>query len=124
VRYPLYREARSRLTLRSGRPIDELSVENLEAGGLSAGDLGIHEETLREQARIAEESGFSPLSRNLALAAELTRLPDPKILEIYEALRRGDGGADLEALAREAEDTWGATTTAAFIREAAGNHRR
>jgi len=124
VRYPLYRAARDRLTLRSGRPIDELCVENLEAGGLGADDLGIHEETLREQARIAEESGFVPLSRNLALAAELTRLPDAKILEIYEALRRGGGDADLEALAREAEATWGATRTAAFIREAARHDPR
>jgi propanediol dehydratase small subunit len=120
VRYPLYREARPRITLASGRPIEELSVQSLQAGRLGAGDLGIHEETLRQQARIAEEAGFSPLARNLERAAELTRLPDAKILEIYEALRRGERRAALETLAREIEQAYDAKLTAAFVREAAG----
>jgi len=119
VRYPLYRDARPRITLPSGRPIEEFSLENLEAGRLGAEDLGIHEQTLREQARIAEEAGFTALARNLDRAAELTRVPAAKILEIYEALRRGGGGAALEALAREIEETHGARLTAAFVREAA-----
>jgi propanediol dehydratase small subunit len=120
VKYPLYREARARITLASGRPIEDLSLNNLHTGRLGAGDLGIHEETLRQQARIAEEAGFAPLARNLERAAELTRLPDAKILEIYEALRRGEGRAALEDLAREIEHACDARLTAAFLREAAG----
>jgi propanediol dehydratase small subunit len=119
VRYPLYRHARDRITLRNGRPIAALSLEHLEAGRLGADDLGIQEETLRRQARIAEEAGFAPLARNLERAAELTRLPDEKILEIYEALRRGRRRPALEALAREIEQAYGASLTAAFLREAA-----
>jgi propanediol dehydratase small subunit len=119
VRYPLYREASSKITLPSGRPIEDFTLKHLQAGRLGAGDLGIHEETLRQQARIAEEAGFAPLGRNLERAAELTRLPDGKILEIYEALRRGERRAALEALAREIEQAYGATLTAAFLREAA-----
>jgi propanediol dehydratase small subunit len=41
------------------------------------------------------------------------------ILEIYDALRRGEGRARLEALARQVEETYGAGLTAAFLREAA-----
>jgi propanediol dehydratase small subunit len=119
MRYPLYQEARRQITLRSGRPIAELSLERLQAGSLGADDLGIHEETLRQQARIAEAAGFEPLARNLERAAELTRLPDAKILEIYEALRRGGRRAALETLAREIEQAYGASLTAAFLREAA-----
>ena len=119
MKYPLYGEARAQLTLPSGRPIEDLSLESLRAGRLSASDLGIHEQTLREQARIAEEAGFAPLARNLERAAELTRLPDAKILQVYEALRRGDRRDTLEALAREVEQDYGATRTAAFLREAA-----
>ena len=119
MRYPLYRQGRKDLRLPSGRPIDEFSFENLKTGRLGTEDLGIHEETLRRQARIAEEAGFAPLARNLDRAAELTRVPAAKILEIYEALRRGSRGADLEALAREIEENWEATATAAFVREAA-----
>jgi propanediol dehydratase small subunit len=117
VRYPLYREARGRITLPSGRPVEDVSLEQLQAGRLGPGDLGIHEDTLREQARIAEEAGFAPLGRNLERAAELTRLPDAKILEIYDALRRGARRAVLEALAREIDEAYGARLTAAFLRD-------
>ena len=119
MKYPLYREDRAAVRLPSGRPIEAFSVENLEPGRLAAEDLGIHEDTLRRQARIAEDAGFGPLARNLERAAELTRVPAEKILEIYEALRRGTRRAGLEALAAEVEEAHGARVTAAFIREAA-----
>jgi propanediol dehydratase small subunit len=120
MKYPLYREGRERITLPSGRPVAEFSLESLEEGRLGAEDLGIHKETLRAQAAIAEEAGFAPLARNLERAAELTRVPAEKILEIYEALRRGTDAATLETLAAEVERDHGAVRTAAFIREAAG----
>jgi propanediol dehydratase small subunit len=123
VRYPLYREDREAIRLPGGRPLREFSVENLKAGRLGAEDLGIHEDTLRRQAGIAEEAGFVSLARNLERAAELTRVPADKILEIYEALRRGGRGGELETLARDVEETYGARLTAAFIREAAGSTR-
>jgi propanediol dehydratase small subunit len=119
LKYPLYRDDPEAIRLPSGRPLEEFSVENLKAGRLSTEDLGIHEETLRAQARIAEAAGFAPLARNLERAAELTRVPAAKILEIYEALRRGERATELEALAREVEETYGASATAVFIREAA-----
>jgi propanediol dehydratase small subunit len=120
VKYPLYREARTQIILPSGRPVDEFSLESLEEGALGAEDLGIHERTLRAQATMAEEAGFSPLARNLERAAELTRLPAEKILRIYEALRRNRDVKTLEALAREVEEDHDAVLTALFIREAAG----
>jgi propanediol dehydratase small subunit len=119
VKSPLYRHARDEIRLRSGRPIGDLSLENLAQGRLAGDDLGIHEDTLRQQARIAREAGFAPLASNLERAAELTRLPDAKVLEIYEALRRGGRRPTLDALAREIEDAYGATLTSAFLREAA-----
>jgi propanediol dehydratase small subunit len=122
MKYPLYREARESLELPSGRPVGHFSLENLEAGRLSPEDLGIHEQTLRRQARIAREAGFAPLARNLERAAEMTRLPAAKILEIYEALRRGERSAELETLAGEIEQAYDAVLTAEFIREAAGLH--
>ena len=119
MKYPLYREGRQGLRLPSGRPIEDFSAENLSAGQLGSDDLGIHEETLRQQAGIAAEAGFRPLARTLERAAELTRVPAEMILVIYEALRRGNRGAELERLARALEDEHGARATAAFVREAA-----
>jgi propanediol dehydratase small subunit len=123
VKPPLYRHAREAIALRSGRPVAELSLANLRAGRVAAGDLGIHEQTLRLQAGIAAEAGFAPLARNLERAAELTRVPDAKVLEIYEALRRGADRARLQELARVIEQEYGATATAAFLREAAASTR-
>jgi propanediol dehydratase small subunit len=122
MKYPLYRDDREAIRLPSGRPIDEFSLENVRAGRLGAEDLGVHEETLRRQAQIAQEAGFAPLALNLERAAEMTRLPAAKILEVYEALRRGRKGAELEAFAREIEQAYGAVLTAEFIREAAEQH--
>jgi propanediol dehydratase small subunit len=119
MKYPLYREDRKSLELPSGRPIGHFSLENLAAGRLGTEDLGIHEQTLRRQARIAQEAGFVPLARNLERAAELTRVPAARILEIYEALRRGGRSGEIEAFARELEEAYGAVLTAEFIREAA-----
>ena len=119
MKYPLYREARAEIALPSGRPIAEFSLERLRAGQLGPADLGIHAETLRQQARIAEEAGFAALGRNLRRAAELVRLPDAKVLEVYDALRRGGPRAVLDALAREIEEAHEAHLTAAFLREAA-----
>jgi len=123
MKYPLYRNGREGLRLPSGRPIEDFSADNLAAGRLGPEDLGVHEETLRAQAGIAEEAGFAPLARNLERAAELTRVPAAKILEIYEALRRGTRRADLEALADEVEEKHDARVTAAFIREAASQQK-
>ena len=48
------------------------------------------------------------------------RLPDERLLAIYEALRPGRASpGELEALARELEEAHRSPLTAAFVREAA-----
>jgi hypothetical protein len=69
-------------------------------------DSGGKRQRRSEARRCPNSSGLLPLARNLDRAAELTRVPATKILEIYEALRRGNREADLEALAREIEENW------------------
>jgi propanediol dehydratase small subunit len=121
MNYPLYKYAKDKLRLPNGRPISELSLEALQAGVITSKDLGIHEVTLQNQAKLANAEGFSQVAENLERAAELTRIPDAKLLEIYEALRPGRSSRDeLENLASELEASYGAGLNAAFIREAAG----
>ena len=120
MKYPLYKHARKDLRLPSERPLTDLSIDSLQAEKITSNDLGIHEATLQNQSRIAEEEGFPQVAENLSRAAELTRLPDEKLLEIYEALRPGRSSqSDLEKLASEVEETYDAPLNAAFIREAA-----
>lgn len=119
MKYPLYEHARDQLRLPSDRPIDSVSISNLEADDLSAGDIGVRAEALLAQAVAAEAEGFHQLAANLRRAAELTKVPDEEILEIYEALRPGRVTPEaLEALAHQIEERYGASLNAAFLREA------
>ena len=120
MKYPLYQHAREQLKLPSGRPLTDLSLESLQTEKITSEDLGIHEVTLQNQSQIAEKEGFYQVAENLLRAAELTRIPDQKLLEIYEALRPGRySRIELEQLASEVEETYDAPLNAAFIREAA-----
>ena len=68
---------------------------------------------------MARAAGRGQLADNLERAAELTHVPDERLLEIYTALRPGrSSAAELEAWARQL-DEWEAPLTAAFVREAA-----
>lgn len=120
MRYPLYVRAKEQLKLPSEQALSDLSLGSLKSGKITSEDLGIHEETLRAQAEIAETHGFSQVAENLRRAAELTRIPDMKLLEVYEALRPGRSSRkDLEKLASDLEQTYKAPLNATFIREAA-----
>jgi propanediol dehydratase small subunit len=124
MKYPLYDSDVFDLRLPDGRPVSDLDVDQVMRGDVGAGDLGIREDVLREQAAVAEEAGFRPLAENLRRAAELVCVSQDEILAIYEALRPGRADADkLDAIARRLETEFGAELTAAFVREAADERR-
>ena len=59
--------------------------------------------------------------QNLRRAAEMTAVPDERVLEIYNALRPYRSSAEeLAAIADELESQYGAKVCANFVREAAG----
>lgn len=123
--YPLGEHARESVRSRTGRPLSDLTMENLRAGKIDADDLGIHPDTLREQASIAEEAGFPQLAANFRRAAELATVPNEKVLAVYEALRPYRlTYEELLALADEVELEYDAVENARFIREAAEVYRK
>lgn len=108
----------------SGRPLDDITLEAAVRGDLSATDLTIHPETLRQQAVVAARHGNPQLAQNLRRAAELTALDDAQILSIYEALRpRRSSLAELAEIAERLE-SGGAPECAALVREAAEAYAR
>ena len=124
-RYPLGEHAREQVRSRTGRPLSDLTMENLRAGEIEPDDLGIHPDTLREQASIAEEAGFSQLAANFRRAAELATVPNEKVLAVYEALRPYRlTYEELLTLAEEMETEYDAVENARFIREAAEAYRK
>ncbi len=123
-RYPLGEHEGEGITSRTGRPLSELTMENVRAGQIDQGDFTIHPDTLRAQAEIAEEAGFCQLGANLRRAAELATIPQEKVLAIYEALRPYRLTYDqLLALADELDEAYNAHENAALVREAAQAYR-
>ena len=118
--YPLMEHSGETLRAASGRAVDQITPEALDAGELTADDLRIRAETLRAQAEIAAAAGYPQLAAGLRRAAELTALPNEELLRAYEALRPGRATVvALRSLADRLEQEYGAVETAAFVREAA-----
>jgi propanediol dehydratase small subunit len=109
---------------RSGRRLDDVTVEAAVRGELTPDDLRIDERTLRRQADVAERSGNRQLAENLRRAAELTTVDDDDLIAMYDALRpRRSTAAQLDAIATRL-DAAGAAMTARLVREAAEVYAR
>lgn len=117
--YPLGTRRPDLVETPGGLRLDEVTLEAARSGLLGAGEIRATPATLRRQAEVARAAGRAQLADNLERAAELASVPDGELLEIYTALRpRRSTAAQLEAWAVKLEG-WGATRTAAFVREAA-----
>jgi propanediol dehydratase small subunit len=124
ARYPLMDSAADSLTAASGRKLNTVSLEAVAAGEVHADDLQISASTLRAQAALAEQAGYSALAQNLQRAAELTAVPNQELLRMYEIMRPGRSTyAELTQMADRLEDEYHAPIAAAFVREAAEVYR-
>jgi propanediol dehydratase small subunit len=104
----------------SGHTLDDLNIEAIRTGEVTADDFCISDETLRRQAKAAEAAGYRQLAENLRRAAELTGVSNQELLDIYNALRPGRSTyTELIALADRLENNLDAPLTATFVREAA-----
>jgi propanediol dehydratase small subunit len=122
--YPLMENATDALTAASGRTIASVSLEAAAAGEVAAADLQISAATLRAQATLAEQAGYSALAQNLQRAAELTAVPNEDLLRMYELMRPGRSTyEELTSMANRLETEFAAPITAGFVREAAETYR-
>ena len=104
----------------TGRTLDDLSMEAVLKQQLTADDFRISGETLQQQADAAEAAGYRQLAENFRRAAELTRVSNEEVLEMYNTLRPGrTTHAQLIALAERLEREFDAPLTASLVREAA-----
>jgi propanediol dehydratase small subunit len=117
--YPLGTQRPDLVSTPGGLPLADVTLDALRAGRVSAGEIRATPGTLRMQAEVALASGRVQLAANLERAAELADIPDDLLLAAYTALRPGRAtAAELEGWAARLEG-YGATKTAAFVREAA-----
>jgi propanediol dehydratase small subunit len=117
--YPLGTQRPDLVRTPGGLGLDELTLDALRSGRLAASEMRATAETLELQVQVALAAGRVQLAANLERAAELTRVPDEVILEVYTALRphRSTAG-ELEDWADRLEQEFQATMTADFVREA------
>lgn len=125
-RYPIGEKQPERVHTASGRPLADLTLENVLAGQVTAADFGITAEALRQQAEIAEQAGRPHLARNFRRGAELVAIPDEVLVGVYELLRpgRARNAAELRAAANQLRLTYAAEETARLIEEAAAVYER
>ena len=122
MKYPLMGQAGA-LQAASGRAADAIGLATL--GALSPEDLQISAATLRAQAAVAQEAGFTQLAENLTRAAELTAVPNEELLRMYEIMRPGRSTYEqLQEMASTLETRYAAVTTADMVREAAAVYRQ
>lgn len=118
--YPIYEKHPELLKTQTGKSVEEITIENILAGKISPDDCKISPETLELQAQIQDSFGNPQIAANFRRAAEMTRIPDERILEIYNCLRPNvSSKEELIKIADELEEEYDARINAALVREAA-----
>lgn len=118
--YPLAKKQADLVKTPSGKKLDDLKLQKFISGEMDGSELRITAETLYHQAEIARSVGRDQFAKNLERAAELTKVDDDRILEIYNAMRPyRSSKAELIEIAEELENNYDAVINANLIREAA-----
>lgn len=122
--FPLASRRPELLRTPTGKRLEDLTLDAVLSGEVSAENLRITPATLRLQAEIADAVKRPQLAENMRRASELTAVPDERILEIYNALRPGASTkGQLLEIADELEG-YDAPSSAALVREAADVYER
>lgn len=118
--YPLGANRPDLVKSASGLAIDDIVLEKVINNQIKFDDIKIRAETLEYQAQISESSGRPILASNLRRASEMTRIPDERLLEMYNSLRPYRcTKREMMDMADELETKYQAKICADFIREAA-----
>ncbi len=118
--YPLYEKRPELIKTSTGKSVDDINIDNILSGAINPGDCRISAETLEYQAQIEESVGNPQIAANFRRAAEMTRIPDNRILEIYNCMRpHVSTKQELLDIANELETQYEAHINAELLRETA-----
>lgn len=118
--YPLYEKRPELIKTQTGKHVDEINIDNILSGAVNPADCRISAETLEYQAQIEDSVGNPQVAANFRRAAEMTRIPDERIIKIYNCMRpHVSTKQELLDIADELEKEYDATINAALLREAA-----
>ena len=122
--YPIAKKHPEWIDLGQGRDLSHITMDNVMAGHITMDDLKISPSILKAQGQIAKAGGRDQIELNFSSAAEMTKVSDKRLLEMYHALRPyRSSKQELLDIASEL-DGLGAPICANFVREAAENYER
>ncbi len=117
--YPLGEKRKELIKSATGMGLDDITLEKVVSGQIKFEDIKTRPETLELQTQVADSVNRPRLADNLRRAGEMTRIPDERLLEMYNFLRPYRATKqELLAMADELEGQYQATVCARFIREA------
>lgn len=123
--YPMAEKRPELVKTATGKSLADITLDAVVSGAVKAEEIRITPQTLEYQAQIGESIGRPQFARNLRRAAEMTAVPDVRILQMYNALRPNRSSkSDLLAIADELDTKYSAKVCAAFVREAADVYER
>lgn len=122
--YPIAKKHPEWIDLGQGRNLSHITMDNVMSGHITMDDLKISPSILKAQGQIAKAGGRDQIGLNFSRAAEMTKVSDKRLLEMYNALRPyRSSKQELLDIASEL-DGLGAPICANFVREAAENYER
>lgn len=116
--YPLIEKRPELIRSKTGKKLEDITMENVIKGDIGIDDLSISKDTLILQAKVALDQGKEQQAENFVRAAELINVPDAKILEIYNMLRPYRATQkQLQEISHELKTKYNAPICAAFVEE-------
>lgn len=120
MRYPLGEYEKDRITSKTGKRLEEITLDEVLKNHVNADDIKISKDMLRAQGQVAKEAGNDPMEKNFERAAELVDVPDDVILKMYDKLRPNRSTKlELVLMAKELLETYNAKNCAKLVLEAA-----
>ncbi len=120
MRYPLGEYEKDKISSKTGKRLEDITLEEIKKNHISSDDIKISKETLSAQGQIAKEAGNAPMELNFARAAELVDVPDDVILKMYDKLRPNRSTKlELVKIAQELLEKYNAKNCARLVMEAA-----
>lgn len=117
--YPLYDKHYADIRTATGKRLNDFTLDAVLNGKIVAEDCRISSEILEKHAQIEESVGNFQIAAELRRSAEMTRIPDNRIMEIYNALRpRMSNKEKLLEIIDELKTQYNAPRCAEFIEDA------
>ena len=118
--YPLGVKEADTITSKTGKRLDEITLDEVKKGNITAEDIKISSEMLKRQGQVAHEADNPQMEANFERASELVNVPDDVILNMYNKLRPNRSTKrELVLMAQELLEKYHAPHCAKLVLEAA-----